>query len=59
MGQFTAYLSDNQALGMAAYVAGLMLAWLVGFLAAAWTYGRWEDGRRDDDVEEGGPIPTA
>jgi hypothetical protein len=59
MGQLAAYLSANQGLGMAAYVAGLLLVWLVGFLASAWLYGRWEARRRADDAEGEEPIPAA
>jgi hypothetical protein len=57
MGQFIDYLSANQALGIAAYVAGLLFVWLIGFLVAAWLYDRWE-ARRDADAEEEGLIPA-
>jgi hypothetical protein len=59
MGQFIDYLSANQGLGIAAYVAGLLLVWLAGFLGTAWLYARWEARRRADDGEGGEPIPHA
>jgi Tfp pilus assembly protein PilN len=40
------FFSANQALGVAAYVAGLLLVWLLGFLAGVRLYDRWEAARR-------------